>query len=315
MNYIRSMVQLFSYYRFIIIIIFTSLLYPLIFAREEPLLEEISQEETFFRHRILSGFLYSGGSAEDLDEGIFSWDYVTYSSYRYQLDEKNLFRINHQYWKYLSGDYRNLYKFEWWHRLKDYKAYSIALDYLEDKEDYEAGNVYFGYQSRLGKDLQWFAQVGMGMDSDHKFNTSLSLEAIKPLSPTTVLRVCDDYSYSTSGYQSNALRINLIQALHRRLAMNLGYRFFVNEQDEEDVEDITSHEGSLALIYQIRDNMFLTGRYRHYWNNQDVRANIYSLENRWNISKRLSVVGGYEFQQYNDGPTNHGFLVGMWFDF
>ena len=108
------------------------------------------------------GFLSSGGSESDLEDGIFTWDYATYLYYRSQIDEKTRLRFNHQFYRYLDGEYRNTYSVDWRRELQAFHAFSISGEVSSDSTGYSAGTAYFGYQGLRKPDLQWYVRAGAG---------------------------------------------------------------------------------------------------------------------------------------------------------
>ena len=290
-------------------------IFPFVSADENDFELNISQDDTDFRNQVTMGFLHSGADAEDIDEGIFGWDYVSYFSYRYRINEKNRVRFKHQYWSYLDKNYKNVFDLKWQHQIKPFHILSVSTGYIQDKEKFREGNVYLGYQGLAGKDFQWVSKVGFGYDSEHDANMSLVFEGLKPLSNSTLLRFSDTIYASTSHYRSNEFKVNLIQALHKRLALNMGYRFFINNQADNDTDDLSSHEASAALTWQMLENVYLTGKYRHYWNSADTEADTFSLISKWDINNRLCLTGGYQYQDYDSAPDSNSFMLGMTFDF
>ena len=86
----------------------------------------------------------------------------------------------------------------------------------------------------------------------------------------------------------------------------------MNDTAVSGANNLQSHESTAALTFQLREDLFCTGRYRRYWNNADMVANGYSFETFWEINQRFSVVGGYQFQQFeSSGPDNHGIRAGI----
>jgi hypothetical protein len=273
------------------------------------------------------GFLTSGGAEQDLEDGIFSWDYATYLYYRYRIDEKSRLRFNHQMYKYLDGEDRNTYSVDWRRELKAFQAFSISGEFSDDSSGYQSGTAYFGYQGLCMRDLQWYARVGAGADSDSQAHGNLYLEAIKPLTQSTLLRFSNSSQGSSSGYWSDSLRLNIIQALSRQLALNVGFRVFADrvpdggiEEDVagekvDDADDFTSYEINSALVCLARENLSVTGQYRYYWNSEDTIANIFSLGGRWRFSKRQSVKASYQAAIYDDAPVSHGIEAGYAIEF
>jgi hypothetical protein len=275
-----------------------------------------------YRHRMELGYLYSGADADDIDEGIFQWDYVTHLSYMNQVSENNWLRFKHMFWEYLDEGSRNLYELEWRRKLKPFTFFSMFADYTKDNEGYDYGALYLGYQGLFRRDMQWYGQISMGANEDQDVSTGLFLEVRKPLSPSTMLRISEDFSYFDNQYTSNQVRVNISQALCRRAALNIGYRSFVsdshedNSDDEDDRDPVSfSNEVSSTLVFQAKDNLFLTGGYRHYWNNDSVGVNSFTTGVTWNANSRLKLLSGYQFQRYNDGPHNHGLQASLIFSF
>lgn len=267
------------------------------------------------RNVLESGFLYSGGDDADLDEGVFAWDYVTYLNYRHRFGEKDWLSLRHQYWKFLDNNYRNSYQVGWWRQFNPRQAISVSSYFLDEMEGYQAASVYFGYQDYVLKDMKYYIQAGGGRDNNQEWHGDLYVEAIKPLTRSTLLRLRNEYVQSTTHYRSDTFRINLIQALHRRLALNLGYRYFANNQANRLFDDLTSHSVSSMLTWQAREDLFLMGGYRRYWNSADTTANAWTVESRWNVSEDFSLVAGYRLQHYDNGPFDHGFRVGVAYSF
>jgi hypothetical protein len=262
------------------------------------------------RHQAEAGLLYSGADPRDLDQGVFGWDYVTYASYRYRPNTADQWRLRHQFWQYLDGNRRNVFDLSWRHRYSEQRALALAAGYLNSTDGYQLGSAYFGHQGPLGREGYFFAQGGLGTDSNTDLNGSLYLEALQPLTPKTLLRFREELFGCSSGYFYNTVRFNVIQALSRRVALNLGYRLFGNDEVSEKAADLVSHECSGALICQLRENLFLSTKYRCYWNSLDREAHSMAYEARWNPKKRLSLIGGYQWQHVPSGPLNHGFRLG-----
>ena len=285
------------------------------FAQNDVLLERAVTTETKTGNRVETGFLTSGADAEDLDRGVFVWDYLAHTTYYYQMNDRDNLRLRYQYWDFLNHNRRNFTSLRWRRQLSPTNAYWILGDYTDEEKGSRNGNLCFGYQDLLKPDLQWAAQLGAGYDHQHDVNTTLFLEVLKPLTVSTLLRASNDVCLASSGYRSETFRLHLIQALHKRLAMNLGYRFFGDHQISDDVDDVVSHEGSCALVFQALDNVFLTTRYGRYLNESHVQADSISLGAIWRVTKRVSTTAGYRLQRFHGGPTDHGFRVGVSVDF
>ena len=285
-------------------------------AQEESVLRDQLDTLDTYRNRVEMGFLTSGADADDLDDGVFDWDYLVYSAYYYTLNDHDSIRLRHQYWRYLSKNYRNLYSARWRRTLDGGQAISVMGEYSDNDVGTDQGTLYFGYEDTVLRDLRYFARAGVGYNSESDWTGYMRLEGIKPITASTLLRMSDSFSQSTSGFRSNTLRLNLIQLLHERLALNVGYRFYADWQaDGSAASDVRSHEGTAGLTWQARDDLYLTGGYSHYRNSEDVRVNTGSLEATWQVNKRVGAVAGYRAQFFDGGPVLHGFQVGLSYDF
>jgi len=207
--------------------------------------------------------------------------------------------------------YRNIYEIAWRRRQDDYVATSVSFALLDERSGYRLGTGYIARQGRLADDGYWFAQVGLGMNSEEDYHGDLYIELVKPLSRSTLLRVRNEVFGSTGELIYDTFRLNLIQALSQRLALNVGYRIFAESQPAADADDLLSHEGSVAFVLQAWDNVFLAAKYRYYWNSVVRSVNSVSLESRWNLNQRLSLVGGYQLQHFDKGLIGHGFRAGV----
>ncbi len=277
--------------------------------------ETLAPHDTKDHHQIDAGFLYSGADSPDLDRGVFGWSTVTYAAYRWRLDDKDQIRLRHQFWQYINDNQRQVAELSWWHQTKPNHAISFSADYLIEKEGYQLGSGYFGYQGLACKNWLYFVQGGLGGDSQHDIHGDVFIDLLKPLSSSTLLRFRNEYFAATSDYYQDTTSLNLIQALSHRLAFNVGYRFFANHEIRDGVNDLVSHEGSATLIFQARHNVFLSGRYRHYWNSAARELNSYSSEARWHPTPRFSLIGGYQLEQFRTGLLNHEFRAGVSFSF
>jgi hypothetical protein len=290
-------------------------------AREEPLLESpittttLSSANPVLRNRIETGFLSSGADAEDLDEGIFGWDYVTYLNYRYQLNDTDRIRLRTEYWDFLSGNYRRYTSLKWRRQLPDVRAIFLMASFTDEHDGFRGGMAFAGYEGLLGRDFQYSARLGLGTNDSGDFTQSLVLEVQKPLTRTTLLRVSNDSYYSTSHFRSNAAKINVIQALSHRLALNLGYRLYLSNSGSRDIDNLTSDQVSAGLAYQFRENLYLFTEYAHYWNTSDTTADSGLLGTRWNITRNFSTIAAYRLQNFHGGPVNNGIQLGFAYDF
>jgi len=284
---------------------------------DEPLLTDRDSSLTLqqLRNRFESGFMTAGSRTEDLDRGIFRWDYAAYSNLNLQVTDKDRLRARFEYWKYLAGNYRNVYSLRWRHDLGRNRATLLTTEFLDERNGYQYGGLYLGYQGAAGRDWQWAAQIGMGYDTENDLMTVLYLETLKPLSRTTLLRLSDGLSIAPSRYGSNTAAIHLVQALHKRLALNAGYRLYAYENTDPRVNDLMSNELTTGLTWQARENLFLSSAYRYYWNGQSTAAHIPLVGLRWQITRRIGAIADYQIQFFEGGPTNHAFRAGMSFDF
>jgi hypothetical protein len=268
------------------------------------------------RNRFEAGIMRAGARPEDLDRGIFRWDWASYSSLDCQVTDQDRVRGRFEYWKYLDGNYRNLYSLRWRHDLGNDRATLLTTEFLDERNGYQYGGLYAGYQGTAGRDWRWAVQGGVGYDDENDLTGTLYLEALKPLSRTTLLRVSDSASGATPArYGSNTARLQLVQALHRRLAFTTDYRLYIYENADPDVNDLMSNEISTGLTWQARENLFLTSGYRYYWNDQSSAAHIPLVGARWQITRRIGAVVDYQVQFFEGGPTSNGFRLGMSLDF
>ncbi|MFP4381040.1 MAG: hypothetical protein ACLFUS_11120 [Candidatus Sumerlaeia bacterium] len=264
-----------------------------------------------FRACFQSGYLGNGAEAEDLDQGIFGWDWATYNQFDVDLSEKDELRLRHDYWKYLSGNNRNRYQLRYRRWLKPFHGLLLTGEYQEYKYDYWKGMAYVGYQGLAGRDHLYAIQAGYGYDSNSDQFFNIRMEGIKPLAPTTVVYVVPGFTISPTNYRSTTMKVQLAQALHRRLAASAGWRFYYVDDYAGPQADLMSNEPNLGLTWQARDNLYILGGYRHYWNDDGVHADIPSLGFRWALHERFELIGEYEAQFFYGSSTNHAGRVGI----
>jgi hypothetical protein len=297
-------------------------------AQKDLLYEEtLSAQQTQYRSQVEAGALYSGAESRDLDDGAFGWDYVAYGSFRYRLDDDNSLRLRYQYWNALtqtniSGSTtnanepsRNVYELAWRHRENRDSATTVSLVLLDQQPSTLMGTIYLAQQGVMAKDALWFVQAGAGMNSTNDYHGDLYLELVKPLSASTLLRCRNEIFASTDETVNNTFRLNIIQGLTRKLAINAGYRLFANSPGATNDTEMISHEGSATFIFEARGNLFFSLGDRYYWNDTVEGVNSVTCEGRWSPSEQLSLVGGYQMQRYHTGVVRHGFRGGLSYSF
>jgi hypothetical protein len=287
-------------------------------AREESLIESTSvtaSSSMLLRNHIETGFLSSGAEAQDLDEGVFTWNYATYLNYRYQLNNTDRVMLRMEYWDFLTGNNRKYTSLKWRRQLPDARALFFMASFTDEHDGFKGGMAFAGYEGLIGKDFQYSARLGLGTNNDGDFTQSLDLEIQKPLTRSTLLRVGNDSYYSTSHYLSNAAKINIIQALNRRVALNLGYRLFLSDSGSRDVDNLTSDQISAGLAYQAREDLYLFTEYAHYWNTSGIKSDSGLLGARWNITRYFTTIAAYRLQDFHGRPANSGFQLGISYDF
>jgi hypothetical protein len=299
-------------------------------AQKDLLYEEtLSDRQVQYQNQIDAGALYSGAESRDLDDGAFGWDYIAYGSYRYRLDDKNVLRLRYQYWNALTQTTtngsiinsdepsRHVYELAWTHRQNKDSATTVSFAFLDQKTKTNnlMGTLYLAQQGVMAKDALWFAQAGAGMNNHEDYHGDIYLELVKPLSVSTLLRCRNETFASTDGTVNNTFRLNVIQGLTRKLAVNAGYRLFANSPGETNNLETVSHEGSVTAIFEARDNLFFSVGDRYYWNDTVEGVNSVTCEGRWSPYEQLSLVGGYQLQRFHTGLIRHGFRGGLSFSF